>query len=201
MENFKIIVLLSATFIASHTSAGIFKIIDIAPTQTIQIGSKQCGVNDVFEDKDIIHWDTVLANQAIKVICIQPECKNMIGYSMNMSKKQFRKHTGKDISYNKLVSLVSKGDEVKEPVVLWSNDTIPLNIKTEDNYTYYCKVKGLNIKEPLIILDRQIYVAANTLLKYRYKGTFAIEIVQTHTDNPLDTKIISSKEVETVSKK
>ncbi len=178
-------------------NAGEFKIISIAPSNTIMIGSRECGVNDVFNDNDVIHWDDKLTNQAIRVICLQPECKNMVGYTMNMSKKQFRKHSGKDISYNKLISLMSKGDEVKEPLLLWPNDTISLNIMAKDNCDYYCKVKGLSIKEPLVVLDNSICVVSDHLLKYRYQGSFTIEVIESPNDNPYDTKIISRILLET----
>lgn len=198
MQHIRMFAVLLMTVCTISANAGVFKIIGIAPSNTILIGSHECAVNDVFNDNDIIHWDEALTNQAIRVICLQPECKNMVGYSMNMSKKQFRKHSGKDISYNKLISLISKGDEVKEPFLLWPNDTISLNITAEDKCDYYCKVKGLNIKEPLVVLDHSVCVVSDHLLKYRYQGSFSIEVIQSPQDNPFDTKIISRILLETV---
>jgi len=198
MQGIRIFAVLLVTVCTLSANAGVFKIISIAPTNTIMIGSQVCSVNDEFDDNAIIHWDESLTNQAIRVICLKQECKNMVGYSMNMSKKQFRQHSGKDISYNKLISLMSKGDEVKEPLLLWPNDTISLQIPAADKCDYYCKVKGLNIKEPLVVQDNSICVVSDHLLKYRYQGSFTIEVIQSPQDNPFDTKIISRILLETV---
>ena len=201
MKNLKIFFAVCLTIMSSCAFAGTFKIIDIAPKDTIRIGSKLCGVNDVFSDNDVIYWDASLSNQAIRVICVQPECKNMVGYSMNMSKTQFRKHAGGNISYNKLISLVSKGDEVKEPLVLWKNDTIDLGIIAEDNCIYYCRVKGMSIKEPLIEQNQSLRLESNILLRYSYKGNFMIDIIKTSKDNPFDTQTISTIEIEAIRKR
>lgn len=198
MQRIRIFAVLLLTVCTLSANAGVFRIISIAPTDSIRIGSHICGMNDEFSDNEIIHWEETLTNQAIRVICPTKDCKKMVGYSMNMSKKQFRKHSGKDISYNKLISLMSKGDEVKEPLLLWPSDTISLQIQAEDHCDYYCKVRGLNIKEPLVIQDNSICVVSDHLLKYRYQGSFTIEVIQSPQDNPFDTKIISRILLETV---
>ena len=184
--------------IALNANAGKFKIIKIAPNQKILIGNDSCGVGDTFSDTDKIHWDKNLMNQAIRVVCIQKECKCMYTTTMDLSKKQFLNHTGNDVSYNKLISLVSKGDEVQEPLILWANDTILLDIVPEEGYQYYCYVKGYHIKESLYVYNNQVCIISNMLLKYSYMGKLFIDIIKSKIDNPTDTKVIAKKELECV---
>jgi hypothetical protein len=58
--------LLCVLFFALNASAEEYRILNLN-TDTIQIGKKVCRVGDVFDSNDVIHWDSKVPLQAMKV--------------------------------------------------------------------------------------------------------------------------------------
>ena len=181
--------------ISLNVNAGKFKIVKISPNQTIKIGDKQCGLNAVFDDDDIIYWDKDVECQAIRVICIEKECSNMYTIAMDISKNQFRKETGQSVSWNQLISLVSKGSKIEEPNVIWKDELFTIKgIEPNDNYIYYCRLKGNMKKIPLLIQKGKLCVEGANFTQYT--GKYQLEIYKKSKNDNLDNNIVRIIDVE-----
>lgn len=191
----KTLLVMFIAFNSLNVNAGKFKIVKISPNQTIKIGDKQCSLNAVFNDDDIIYWDKDVEGQAIRVICVEKECANMYTLTMDMSKNQFREETGKPVSWNQFVSLKSKGSEIKEPNVIWKDELFTIEgIEPNDNYIYYCRLKGKIEKYPLKIQNGKLCIEGAIFT--HYTGEYQLEIYKGSKSDNFDNNIVRIIDVE-----
>ena len=160
-------------------AGGPYKITRILPNQKILIGKKHLGVDDIFYEDQVVHWDPKLVNQAFEADDINDPAKTIA-----MSKVRTRKESTKDISYSMLASLISKGnDDIK---LLWPGDSVQINIQVDTTFTYKLHINGTYDYKELMMSGSSLFIkpeAFDTLsgiVKYdivRIKG-YDIEIVK-----------------------
>lgn len=160
-------------------AGGPYKITRILPKQKILIGKKYLGVDDIFYEDQVIHWNPKLVNQAFEADDINNPSKTIA-----VSKVKTRKKSTVDISYSMLASLISKGDD--DIKLLWPEDSMQINIQVDTTCTYKLHIDGSYVYKELLMSDGLLFIkpeAFDTLsgiVKYdivRIKG-YDIEIVK-----------------------
>lgn len=158
---------------------GPYKITKILPNQKILIGKKYLGVDDIFYEDNVVHWNPKLENQAFEADDI-----NNPSITIAMSKVRTRKKIATDISYRKYAGLISKGnDDVK---LLWPGDSLQINIQVDTTFTYKLHIDGTYDYKELTLSDGSLFIkpeafdSLSGIVKYdivRMKG-YEIEFVK-----------------------
>ncbi len=149
----RIAIIISIVFVSSLLlfAGGPYKITKMLPDKKILIGTRLCGLGDIFYEDQIVHWDRQLPRQAFEADDV-----NNPSITIAMSKARVRKKTSKDISYRELCSLVGKGEA--DYYILWPNDSLIINIPIDTAYKYKLHIEGSYDYKDLQVNDSSIYV-------------------------------------------
>ena len=132
-------------------AAGPYKITKILPDQKILIGKKLCGLGDLFNEEQVVHWDPKLSQQAFEADDINDPSK-----TIGMSKRRVRKLSSNDISYYEFEGLIAKGNENYK--MLWLGDSLQINLQIDSACVYKLHIDGALEYKDLILHDSLVFI-------------------------------------------
>ena len=170
------------------------KIVNIAPNNTIRVGSRECHIGDTINLMDTIHWDHTSENQTIKVIC-KKDCPEEYKKIRVCSKRENEHKSGIDLSFADIKGMVSKGEENLDPIILWPGELILIRgVQPEKGYAYYCRIQGDLQTFDLVITNEGLCINSDDFKDLGVEIT--LDIYKKSLTNVGDISIITTIEVE-----
>lgn len=168
-------------------AGGPYKITKILPGQKIRIGNKWCGLDSVFYETQVVHWDRNLPRQAFEANDV-----NNPSITIGMSKRRTRQ---KDISYKDYEGLITKGETDDDSIVLWPGELICIEgIIVDDGYMYSCRVRGMSKEFALFLRNGKVFINSDDFKDI--SSEIKLEICKTNVIKQWDVRTIKVITVE-----